>query len=102
MKKFLFFLLIAIISSREPDTNRAPISNTSPFGHWLSGLEPYLQDTYNRLEEKDLFLKIKQDLMDGNYKKKAVKNAKKHCKKDTIEEQCKEFVDEYNLFLKNQ
>ena len=101
MKKFLFFLLIALIYSRPP--NRAPPTNTSLFDQWLSGLETYLQDTYKRLEDKELFLKIKKDLVDGGFGQKAINDAKLHCKKDYgFVSHCEDFVDVYNEFLKNQ
>ena len=101
MKKFLFFLLIAIISSSKP--NRAPAKNKSQFDIWLEERDSSLQEAHKWLNENDYFDSVKNILSNGGYEEEAVQSAQSYCDTDFGKEEfCKAFISEYNEFLKSQ
>ena len=101
MKKFLFFLLIAIISSSKP--NKAPAKKQSQFDIWLEERDSSLQEAHKWLNENDYFDTVKNILIDGGYGEEAVQSAQSNCDTDFGNiEYCKEFINQYNEFLRDQ
>ena len=99
MKKFLFILLIVIITSKKYEENKKTATNEvklDGFDKFKSELSEDVKEAYTWLLNNRYFDYVKNNLLENQ-----VKEAKKYCelyvKKPT---KCKEFITKYNKFLK--
>ena len=99
MKKFLFILLLVIVTSKKKTNTAEPTTIKDRFDEFVSNLKEGPKKAYVWLKNNELFDKVKTALSLGG--DDAIKKAQKYCQTYFSGlDYCNNFVKQYDMYLK--